>query len=200
MIRRPPRSTQGVSSAASDVYKRQVSTQSTWDIEDIMASAWDKYIQGFLVNKQLPGGKWLQKVVEHAAIIAHNGTILASTPGFTLGTYAFDLPIDEKSTKKISVDEKAIILSAVLKGTTSTFESGCRINNEKFMLVNYDVPKKLAYFSKKMGGACAMATKSTIILAIYNQNLEMSDGSPQNPGICNEVVEKLAETLIKSGS
>eukprot|EP00831_Metopus_contortus_P028046 TRINITY_DN2341_c0_g1_i16.p1 TRINITY_DN2341_c0_g1~~TRINITY_DN2341_c0_g1_i16.p1 ORF type:complete len:238 (-),score=63.29 TRINITY_DN2341_c0_g1_i16:23-736(-) len=34
MIRRPPRSTQGVSSAASDVYKRQVSTQSTWD-EDI---------------------------------------------------------------------------------------------------------------------------------------------------------------------
>eukprot|EP00831_Metopus_contortus_P028108 TRINITY_DN23455_c0_g1_i2.p2 TRINITY_DN23455_c0_g1~~TRINITY_DN23455_c0_g1_i2.p2 ORF type:complete len:120 (+),score=21.46 TRINITY_DN23455_c0_g1_i2:129-488(+) len=31
MIRRPPRSTQGVSSAASDVYKRQVSTQSTWE-------------------------------------------------------------------------------------------------------------------------------------------------------------------------
>eukprot|EP00831_Metopus_contortus_P023409 TRINITY_DN20657_c0_g1_i1.p1 TRINITY_DN20657_c0_g1~~TRINITY_DN20657_c0_g1_i1.p1 ORF type:complete len:187 (+),score=27.66 TRINITY_DN20657_c0_g1_i1:89-649(+) len=33
MIRRPPRSTQGVSSAASDVYKRQVSTQSTWAAE-----------------------------------------------------------------------------------------------------------------------------------------------------------------------
>eukprot|EP00831_Metopus_contortus_P014941 TRINITY_DN1619_c0_g2_i2.p4 TRINITY_DN1619_c0_g2~~TRINITY_DN1619_c0_g2_i2.p4 ORF type:complete len:121 (-),score=17.56 TRINITY_DN1619_c0_g2_i2:569-931(-) len=32
-IRRPPRSTQGVSSAASDVYKRQVSTQSTWGNE-----------------------------------------------------------------------------------------------------------------------------------------------------------------------
>eukprot|EP01015_Nassula_variabilis_P009494 TRINITY_DN1750_c0_g1_i11.p1 TRINITY_DN1750_c0_g1~~TRINITY_DN1750_c0_g1_i11.p1 ORF type:complete len:466 (-),score=139.86 TRINITY_DN1750_c0_g1_i11:87-1484(-) len=30
MIRRPPRSTQSRSSAASDVYKRQVSTQSTW--------------------------------------------------------------------------------------------------------------------------------------------------------------------------
>eukprot|EP01017_Pseudomicrothorax_dubius_P030785 TRINITY_DN3867_c0_g1_i13.p1 TRINITY_DN3867_c0_g1~~TRINITY_DN3867_c0_g1_i13.p1 ORF type:complete len:281 (+),score=46.94 TRINITY_DN3867_c0_g1_i13:24-866(+) len=32
MIRRPPRSTQSRSSAASDVYKRQVSTQSTWAI------------------------------------------------------------------------------------------------------------------------------------------------------------------------
>eukprot|EP00825_Cyclidium_porcatum_P012438 TRINITY_DN16493_c0_g1_i1.p1 TRINITY_DN16493_c0_g1~~TRINITY_DN16493_c0_g1_i1.p1 ORF type:complete len:226 (-),score=35.01 TRINITY_DN16493_c0_g1_i1:986-1663(-) len=31
MRRRPPRSTHCISSAASDVYKRQVSTQSTWD-------------------------------------------------------------------------------------------------------------------------------------------------------------------------
>eukprot|EP00831_Metopus_contortus_P020493 TRINITY_DN19032_c0_g1_i4.p2 TRINITY_DN19032_c0_g1~~TRINITY_DN19032_c0_g1_i4.p2 ORF type:complete len:124 (-),score=33.12 TRINITY_DN19032_c0_g1_i4:112-483(-) len=35
MIRRPPRSTQGVSSAASDVYKRQVSTQSTWGFKQM---------------------------------------------------------------------------------------------------------------------------------------------------------------------
>eukprot|EP00826_Nyctotherus_ovalis_P020394 TRINITY_DN163_c0_g1_i10.p1 TRINITY_DN163_c0_g1~~TRINITY_DN163_c0_g1_i10.p1 ORF type:complete len:147 (+),score=33.30 TRINITY_DN163_c0_g1_i10:32-442(+) len=32
MIRRPPRSTPLYSSAASDVYKRQVSTQSTWGL------------------------------------------------------------------------------------------------------------------------------------------------------------------------
>eukprot|EP00831_Metopus_contortus_P032551 TRINITY_DN26264_c0_g1_i1.p1 TRINITY_DN26264_c0_g1~~TRINITY_DN26264_c0_g1_i1.p1 ORF type:complete len:173 (-),score=41.21 TRINITY_DN26264_c0_g1_i1:131-649(-) len=43
MIRRPPRSTQGVSSAASDVYKRQVSTQSTW--EDDMRSVVEKSFQ-----------------------------------------------------------------------------------------------------------------------------------------------------------
>eukprot|EP00657_Telonema_sp_P-1_P004709 TRINITY_DN2111_c0_g1_i1.p1 TRINITY_DN2111_c0_g1~~TRINITY_DN2111_c0_g1_i1.p1 ORF type:complete len:113 (+),score=18.11 TRINITY_DN2111_c0_g1_i1:105-443(+) len=34
MIRRPPRSTQSRSSAASDVYKRQVSTQSTGWVPD----------------------------------------------------------------------------------------------------------------------------------------------------------------------
>eukprot|EP00825_Cyclidium_porcatum_P047712 TRINITY_DN7808_c0_g2_i8.p1 TRINITY_DN7808_c0_g2~~TRINITY_DN7808_c0_g2_i8.p1 ORF type:complete len:248 (-),score=63.03 TRINITY_DN7808_c0_g2_i8:195-938(-) len=33
MIRRPPRSTHCISSAASDVYKRQVSTQSTWEAD-----------------------------------------------------------------------------------------------------------------------------------------------------------------------
>eukprot|EP00828_Plagiopyla_frontata_P021528 TRINITY_DN28120_c0_g1_i1.p1 TRINITY_DN28120_c0_g1~~TRINITY_DN28120_c0_g1_i1.p1 ORF type:complete len:313 (+),score=64.09 TRINITY_DN28120_c0_g1_i1:108-1046(+) len=35
MRRRPPRSTLSSSSAASDVYKRQVSTQSTWELEKI---------------------------------------------------------------------------------------------------------------------------------------------------------------------
>eukprot|EP00825_Cyclidium_porcatum_P052480 TRINITY_DN995_c0_g3_i2.p3 TRINITY_DN995_c0_g3~~TRINITY_DN995_c0_g3_i2.p3 ORF type:complete len:220 (+),score=54.91 TRINITY_DN995_c0_g3_i2:95-754(+) len=34
MIRRPPRSTHCISSAASDVYKRQVSTQSTWGVAE----------------------------------------------------------------------------------------------------------------------------------------------------------------------
>eukprot|EP00825_Cyclidium_porcatum_P012605 TRINITY_DN16587_c0_g1_i1.p1 TRINITY_DN16587_c0_g1~~TRINITY_DN16587_c0_g1_i1.p1 ORF type:complete len:226 (-),score=58.73 TRINITY_DN16587_c0_g1_i1:118-795(-) len=34
MIRRPPRYTHCISSAASDVYKRQVSTQSTWELID----------------------------------------------------------------------------------------------------------------------------------------------------------------------
>eukprot|EP00828_Plagiopyla_frontata_P040747 TRINITY_DN5607_c0_g1_i5.p1 TRINITY_DN5607_c0_g1~~TRINITY_DN5607_c0_g1_i5.p1 ORF type:complete len:152 (-),score=23.08 TRINITY_DN5607_c0_g1_i5:75-530(-) len=35
VIRQPPRSTLSSSSAASDVYKRQVSTQSTWDFQRI---------------------------------------------------------------------------------------------------------------------------------------------------------------------
>ena len=165
-----------------------------------MASAWDKYIQGFLTNKQLPGGKWLQKVVESAAIVAHNGTILAATPGFTLGTYVYDMQVDEKTTKKVPIDEKKIITTAVLTGDVSAFEAGVRISNQKYMMVNYDVPTKLAYFSKIGGGACAMATKTTIIFASYKNSLMMSDGNPQNPGLCNEVVEKLATTFIKSNT
>eukprot|EP00825_Cyclidium_porcatum_P010606 TRINITY_DN15430_c0_g1_i2.p3 TRINITY_DN15430_c0_g1~~TRINITY_DN15430_c0_g1_i2.p3 ORF type:complete len:115 (+),score=16.75 TRINITY_DN15430_c0_g1_i2:149-493(+) len=39
MIRRPPRSTHCISSAASDVYKRQVSTQSTWVYQESMRAA-----------------------------------------------------------------------------------------------------------------------------------------------------------------
>eukprot|EP00826_Nyctotherus_ovalis_P002946 TRINITY_DN10592_c0_g1_i10.p1 TRINITY_DN10592_c0_g1~~TRINITY_DN10592_c0_g1_i10.p1 ORF type:complete len:136 (-),score=66.02 TRINITY_DN10592_c0_g1_i10:92-442(-) len=49
MIRRPPRSTPLYSSAASDVYKRQVSTQSTWD-----------YIMGKEIGKKAPIRLWVK--------------------------------------------------------------------------------------------------------------------------------------------
>eukprot|EP00825_Cyclidium_porcatum_P002228 TRINITY_DN11021_c0_g1_i5.p4 TRINITY_DN11021_c0_g1~~TRINITY_DN11021_c0_g1_i5.p4 ORF type:complete len:126 (+),score=35.32 TRINITY_DN11021_c0_g1_i5:38-415(+) len=45
MIRRPPRSTHCISSAASDVYKRQVSTQSTWGLYAILIIEVDYNIQ-----------------------------------------------------------------------------------------------------------------------------------------------------------
>eukprot|EP00825_Cyclidium_porcatum_P015253 TRINITY_DN18500_c0_g1_i1.p3 TRINITY_DN18500_c0_g1~~TRINITY_DN18500_c0_g1_i1.p3 ORF type:complete len:100 (-),score=38.95 TRINITY_DN18500_c0_g1_i1:170-469(-) len=63
MIRRPPRSTHCISSAASDVYKRQVSTQSTWD-SWIKAPRWrghamevgclPRMVLGYLQPKQYP--------------------------------------------------------------------------------------------------------------------------------------------------
>eukprot|EP00831_Metopus_contortus_P014541 TRINITY_DN16016_c0_g1_i1.p1 TRINITY_DN16016_c0_g1~~TRINITY_DN16016_c0_g1_i1.p1 ORF type:complete len:155 (-),score=33.19 TRINITY_DN16016_c0_g1_i1:57-521(-) len=62
MIRRPPRSTQGVSSAASDVYKRQVSTQSTWETKmlgtlmrkAILPLAWGPWTRrGYFPERQL---------------------------------------------------------------------------------------------------------------------------------------------------
>eukprot|EP00658_Telonema_sp_P-2_P042516 TRINITY_DN3052_c0_g1_i6.p1 TRINITY_DN3052_c0_g1~~TRINITY_DN3052_c0_g1_i6.p1 ORF type:complete len:112 (-),score=14.17 TRINITY_DN3052_c0_g1_i6:168-503(-) len=55
MIRRPPRSTLSSSSAASDVYKRQVSTQSTG-----MSSLW----RGFFVRKFKQ--KDLHRRIQHA--------------------------------------------------------------------------------------------------------------------------------------
>eukprot|EP00828_Plagiopyla_frontata_P041679 TRINITY_DN6018_c0_g1_i2.p1 TRINITY_DN6018_c0_g1~~TRINITY_DN6018_c0_g1_i2.p1 ORF type:complete len:419 (+),score=78.66 TRINITY_DN6018_c0_g1_i2:83-1339(+) len=51
MIRRPPRSTLSSSSAASDVYKRQVSTQSTWDIKKILKNQKQKLTKQIAIEK-----------------------------------------------------------------------------------------------------------------------------------------------------
>ena len=165
-----------------------------------MSSSWDKYLNGYLLNKQLPDKKWLQNIVEHAAIVSHAGVIYSSTKGFTLGTYEIEVETEKGGKKKEMIDEKAILAQIVLKGTPIGLASGVRINNEKHMLVRYDPGKMLAYFAKRDGGACAMATKTTIIYASYDKNKTLSDGNTQNPGVCNEVVEKLGDILYKSGA
>ncbi len=165
-----------------------------------MASAWDKYVNGFLVNKQLPGGKWLQKITEAAAITDQSGNTYAATPSFKLGAYKHVLDDGTGKPKEVPIDEKMILAKVVMTGSTEGLVAGVRINGQKHMLVNYDATKKLAYFAKPSGGACAMASKKTIVYAAYNNTLNMSDGKAQNPGVCNEVVEKLAALLIKNGS
>eukprot|EP00831_Metopus_contortus_P020455 TRINITY_DN19002_c0_g1_i2.p1 TRINITY_DN19002_c0_g1~~TRINITY_DN19002_c0_g1_i2.p1 ORF type:complete len:365 (-),score=85.71 TRINITY_DN19002_c0_g1_i2:117-1211(-) len=66
MIRRPPRSTQGVSSAASDVYKRQVSTQSTWVEQSLETFTLEERLEGpnqyfcELCNKKVNARKCLK--------------------------------------------------------------------------------------------------------------------------------------------
>eukprot|EP00825_Cyclidium_porcatum_P004222 TRINITY_DN11964_c0_g1_i1.p2 TRINITY_DN11964_c0_g1~~TRINITY_DN11964_c0_g1_i1.p2 ORF type:complete len:108 (-),score=27.23 TRINITY_DN11964_c0_g1_i1:6-329(-) len=53
MIRRPPRSTHCISSAASDVYKRQVvSTQSTWGKKELMQLALKNNRQGYPLRQR----------------------------------------------------------------------------------------------------------------------------------------------------
>ena len=162
-------------------------------------SAWDKYINGYLLSKQLPDKKWLQKICEFAAILDHKGNILAKSPGLDIKNYNYDMPIDEKSTKKVLVEEGKTLANAALTGAVGC-EAGVRVNNQKYMLVRYEAGKKLAYFSKVAGGACAMATKTVVIFASYNTGLKMTDGNFQNPGLCNEVVEKLGDMLIKNNA
>ena len=165
-----------------------------------MATGWDQYIQGMLVNKPLPDGQWLQNVVKEGALILHDGTVVASTPGFALNTYIHDVQLDELTKKPVQVNEKQILVEMVLNGKSTVCEAGVRINNSKYMVAKYDPVRKLAYLSKAKGGACAMAIKTLIVFAAYDTRVKMSDGREQQAGLCNEVVEKLADFLTKAGS
>eukprot|EP00831_Metopus_contortus_P008475 TRINITY_DN1324_c0_g1_i4.p2 TRINITY_DN1324_c0_g1~~TRINITY_DN1324_c0_g1_i4.p2 ORF type:complete len:169 (+),score=9.58 TRINITY_DN1324_c0_g1_i4:59-565(+) len=73
MIRRPPRSTQGVSSAASDVYKRQ--TQSTWGIKYSTAKNIVKiYVKEQRIN---PKPKRVSKILKQYSCLEEEGIPLS---------------------------------------------------------------------------------------------------------------------------
>ena len=162
-------------------------------------ATWQKYIDAYLLSKQLPGGKWLQKICEYAAILDQKGNVLAKSAGLEIKNYEYEITNEEGKPEKVLVEEGKALAEAALTGSTAS-KAGVRINNKKHMLVRYDASKKLAYFSKVGGGACVMATKTVVIFASYNVELKMTDGTSQNPGSCNEVVEKLGDTLVKNNA
>eukprot|EP00826_Nyctotherus_ovalis_P065680 TRINITY_DN965_c0_g1_i10.p2 TRINITY_DN965_c0_g1~~TRINITY_DN965_c0_g1_i10.p2 ORF type:complete len:164 (-),score=67.41 TRINITY_DN965_c0_g1_i10:189-680(-) len=162
-------------------------------------SAWSKYIDGYLLSKQLGDGKWLQKVCEHAAILDQKGNVLAKSAGLDLKAYDYEFANDEGASEKTLVEEGKILAQVALTGE-SPCKAGIRVNNQKYMLVRYEPGKKLAYLSKVGGGACLMATKTVIVFGSYNTSLQMTDGKSQNPGQCNEVVEKLGDILVKNNA
>lgn len=159
------------------------------------SATWDNIIKGCLKSKQNPDKSWLTNVTEDAAILNHKGVVQASTNPKLFTAYEHEM-MTEEGKKKISVNEGAILSEMVLTGKTSC-PAGIRIGGIKYMLVSYDKDKKLAYFSKIQGGAAAMATKNVIVFASYSVKLIASDKQAQNPGLCNEVVEKTAKMLIE---
>ena len=73
MIRRPPRSTQSRSSAASEVYKRQLATKGsedwvTWDLSDIRMRPWGRDGRRLLSNLIYSGARVLDVFVEGEGI------------------------------------------------------------------------------------------------------------------------------------
>ncbi len=167
-------------------------------------ASWEDYITGMLKSKEQPDGSWLQEIVDEAAILLKDGTMLACTPGFTLGKYEFDAPTPEGTTKKLPIDEAKILTELALKGNAKVYEIGIRINNTKYTLANFmkgeEEGLNVAYLSKAQGGACVATSKTTIVFASYNTTKPMSNKVMQNAGMCNTVVEGLAKFLADNGS
>eukprot|EP00831_Metopus_contortus_P001338 TRINITY_DN10487_c0_g1_i6.p1 TRINITY_DN10487_c0_g1~~TRINITY_DN10487_c0_g1_i6.p1 ORF type:complete len:334 (+),score=71.02 TRINITY_DN10487_c0_g1_i6:3-1004(+) len=136
MIRRPPRSTQGVSSAASDVYKRQVSTQSTWELGK-------KIHMGEIIKE------WLNTQVELSKPVRNFEKDLSN--GFLFGELLFrfsQLPdisaFQNRNTKEIKISNFMLVLP-VMRNLKLKFDSNIA---EKIMNEDRGVALRLLYQMK----------------------------------------------------
>ena len=158
--------------------------------------SWQAYVDTQLLQKGDTNG-----CVEHGALMSIQDLGLwASTPNFSLGSYNVDLPTDDgESTQSVQVNELEILKEALANKGVTTHRAGLRINNEKYFLVNDDEDRHTTYLKKHGGGACLVRTNMAVIFASWNGALAASDGTPQNPGLCNEQCEKLADYLRSVG-
>jgi len=72
------------------------------------------------------------------------------------------------------------------------------------MVVRFDEETATMYLKKKNGGACVCLTHVTIVVGTYDSKLKVATPQgeasfPQNAGLTNERVERLATFLRNTG-
>ena len=159
-------------------------------------SGWEAYIYQLQNKYDTATNQYLiTNVNEHAAIYGLDGTCWAKTAAFNLSSYKFDLEDEEGKKKSVDVNEFVTALEAS-KGNRKGSEAGIRMNNEKYMLIQHNADADTAYLGKAGGGgACIARTNTAVIITVWNKKLEMSNKQLQNPGLCNEVTEKMQAFL-----
>jgi hypothetical protein len=165
--------------------------------------SWNDYVYAYLVNNTDPNNqKTATNVCEHAAIIGNNdGTVWASTPGFTFESYTLTIENDDGTTTKTNINEFANLLSAFNSPTGNCSNAGgIRIHNEKYFTVSKDNDRKVLYLKKSGGGACVAKSNLAFAIGTYSSKLKEKNyagtETPQNPGDCNRACESLQEFLI----
>ena len=144
--------------------------------------SWGAYITNALVNKQDAAGHVYNNVLTEAAIMGFDGAEWAKTTGLTV--------------KKDEITKLNDLFKQSENNTPSIMLGG-----KKYQVTHYE-KNAFVYLKIKEGGATIAKTNKAYIIGVYNTSKKYKyDGKelPQGVGMCNTVVEDLANQLKGQG-
>ena len=144
--------------------------------------SWGAYITNDLINKQDAAGHVYNNVLTEAAIMGFDGAEWAKTAG---------LSVKQDEIKK---------LNELFKQSDNNTPS-IMLGGKKYQITHYE-KNTFVYLKIKEGGATIAKTNKAYIIGVYNTSKNYKyDGKelPQSVGMCNTVVEELANQLKGQG-
>ena len=144
--------------------------------------SWGDYITRSLVNRQDANGHVYNNVLTEAAIMGMDGAEWAKTAG---------LSVKPDEIKK---------LNDLFKQSENNTPS-IMLGGKKYQVTHYE-KNAFVYLKIKEGGATVAKTNKAYIIGVYNTSKNYTyDGKPlpQGVGMCNTVVEDLANQLKGMG-
>ena len=139
--------------------------------------SWAPYINNALINKSANGHVY-NNVLTEAAIIGHDGAEWAKTAGLSI--------------KPDEINKLNDLFKQSSNNTPSIMLGG-----KKYQVTHYET-NAFVYLKIKDGGATVAKTGKAFIIGVYNTTKNYKyDGKelPQGVGMCNTVVEELANQL-----
>ena len=145
--------------------------------------SWGDYITNSLVNRQDANGHVYNNVLTEAAIMGFDGAEWAKTAGL--------------SVKQDEIKKLVELFKQSENNTPSIMLGG-----KKYQVTHYET-NAFVYLKIKEGGATVAKTNKAYIIGVYNTSKNYTyDGKktlPQGVGMCNTVVEDLANQLKGQG-
>ena len=144
--------------------------------------SWGDYIKNSLMNKQDANGHVYNNVLVEAAIIGLTGAEWASAG------------------LKVSAAEAKAAADLLNKGSVGSTPA-LTLGGKKFQITHLE-KDNVIYLKIKDGGATVAKTAQALIIGVYNTTKKYKqDGKelPQSVGMCNTVVEDLANQLKSQG-
>ena len=144
--------------------------------------SWGDYITNSLVNKQDANGHVYNNVLTEAAIMGIDGAEWAKTAGLS-----------------VKPDEIKKLVDLFKQSENNT--PSIMLGGKKYQVTHYE-KNAFVYLKIKEGGATVAKTNKAFIIGVYNTSKNYTyDGKPlpQGVGMCNTVVEDLANQLKGMG-
>lgn len=167
-------------------------------------NSWQEYVNGYLVNNtDATTGKTAENVCEHGAIVGNqDGTLWASTPGFTLVKYNATIENEDGTTQKAEIDEFANLFDAFNNNGSTSRMGGIRLNKEKYFVISFDSDRSVMYLKKSGGGACIAKSNLGFVIGTFSSKLKVTSYSgtqePQNSALTNRACESLQTFLLEN--
>ena len=144
--------------------------------------SWGDYITNSLVNKQDANGHVYNNVLTEASIMGTDGAEWAKTAGLS-----------------VKPDEIKKLVDLFKQSENNT--PSIMLGGKKYQVTHYE-KNAFVYLKIKEGGATVAKTNKAFIIGVYNTSkMYTYDGKqlPQGVGMCNTVVEDLANQLKGQG-
>lgn len=165
--------------------------------------SWSNFITVFLVNPTDPNtGSTAQNISEHAALLSNSdGTVWASSPGFTLQNYDVSVANPDGGSQTHHVNEFDDLQRAFEQGGVSP-SYGLRLHRDTYRIVNFDATHNLLYLKKMGGGACVAKSNQAFVIGTFRSDRTATDfqgeAVPQHFGLVNQACEGLQKYLLES--
>ena len=165
--------------------------------------SWDTYVHQIQNTFDASINNWsVTNVCLFAAVYGLDGALWASSEGFQLATYEYDLAQEDGSTKKVTCNEHSAAVKASGGDRKGGQECGVRICNQKYMFINSGSEESVQYciLSRQGGGGATIAkTGKCILVGVWGKDSPMSNGKTQNTGDCQKNVLTVGKALASAG-